>query len=46
VVPAIGGVVVGVIGVLSPHTMGVGYDNIDRILSGDLAGRRSSSSAC
>ncbi len=36
--PAIGGVVVGVVGVLSPHTMGVGYDNIDRILSGDLAG--------
>jgi H+/Cl- antiporter ClcA len=36
--PAIGGVVVGVVGVFSPHTMGVGYDNIDRILSGDLAG--------
>ncbi len=37
--PAIGGVVVGVVGILSPHTMGVGYDNIDRILSGDLAGQ-------
>jgi CBS domain-containing protein len=37
--PAIGGLAVGGIGVLSPHTMGVGYDNIDRILSGDLAGR-------
>jgi chloride channel protein, CIC family len=36
--PAIGGVVVGLIGWLSPHTMGVGYDNIDHILSGDLAG--------
>jgi chloride channel protein, CIC family len=36
--PAIGGVVVGGIGVVSPHTMGVGYDNIDRILAGDLAG--------
>jgi H+/Cl- antiporter ClcA/predicted transcriptional regulator len=36
--PAIGGVVVGVVGYFSPHTMGVGYDNIDRILSGDLAG--------
>ena len=36
--PAIGGVVVGVVGVASPHTMGVGYDNIDRILSGELAG--------
>jgi H+/Cl- antiporter ClcA len=37
--PAIGGVVVGAVGYVSPHTMGVGYDNIDRILSGDLAGR-------
>jgi len=37
--PAIGGLVVGAVGVVSPHTMGVGYDNIDRILSGDLAGR-------
>jgi CIC family chloride channel protein len=37
--PAIGGVVVGVVGYFSPHTMGVGYDNIDRILSGDLAGQ-------
>jgi chloride channel protein, CIC family len=37
--PAIGGVVVGVVGALSPHTMGVGYDNIDRILSGELAGQ-------
>jgi CIC family chloride channel protein len=36
--PAIGGVAVGVVGILSPHTMGVGYDNIDRILAGDLAG--------
>ena len=37
--PAIGGLVVGIVGVASPHTMGVGYDNIDRILSGDLAGQ-------
>jgi H+/Cl- antiporter ClcA/CBS domain-containing protein len=37
--PAIGGVAVGLVGFLSPHTMGVGYDNIDRILQGDLAGR-------
>jgi CIC family chloride channel protein len=36
--PALGGVVVGLVGWLSPHTMGVGYDNIDRILQGDLAG--------
>jgi CIC family chloride channel protein len=37
--PALGGVVVGVVGVASPHTMGVGYDNIDRILSGELTGQ-------
>jgi H+/Cl- antiporter ClcA/predicted transcriptional regulator len=36
--PALGGVVVGVVGVISPHTMGVGYDNIDHILQGSLAG--------
>lgn len=36
--PAIGGVVVGLVGWYSPHTMGVGYDNIDRILQGDFAG--------
>jgi H+/Cl- antiporter ClcA len=34
--PAIGGVVVGLVGWVSPHTMGVGYDNIDRILQGSL----------
>jgi chloride channel protein, CIC family len=37
--PAIGGVVVGVVGWFAPHTMGVGYDNIDRILQGDITGR-------
>jgi CIC family chloride channel protein len=36
--PTLGGVVVGLVGYFSPHTMGVGYDNIDRMLSGDLAG--------
>ena len=36
--PALGGVVVGVVGWLSPHTMGVGYDNIDHILQGELTG--------
>jgi H+/Cl- antiporter ClcA/predicted transcriptional regulator len=36
--PAIGGLVVGIVGLASPHTMGVGYENIDRILQGDLAG--------
>jgi H+/Cl- antiporter ClcA/CBS domain-containing protein len=37
--PAIGGVAVGVVGLVSPHTLGVGYDNIEHILSGSLAGR-------
>jgi H+/Cl- antiporter ClcA/CBS domain-containing protein len=37
--PAIGAVAVGLCGFLSPHTLGVGYDNIDSILSGSLAGR-------
>lgn len=36
--PALGGLAVGAIGYFSPHTMGVGYDNIERILSGQLAG--------
>jgi H+/Cl- antiporter ClcA len=37
--PAIGAVAVGVCGVIAPHSMGVGYDNIEHIVSGDLAGR-------
>jgi CIC family chloride channel protein len=37
--PALGGVVVGFMGWLSPHTLGVGYDNIDHILSGEFAGK-------
>ncbi|MDE3238935.1 MAG: chloride channel protein [Paracoccaceae bacterium] len=36
--PALGGLVVGVIGLVAPHTMGVGYENIDRILSGQFTG--------
>ncbi len=36
--PAIGAVAVGVIGFFAPHTMGVGYDNIDRILNGSIFG--------
>ncbi|OIQ77564.1 H(+)/Cl(-) exchange transporter ClcA [mine drainage metagenome] len=36
--PALGGLVVGVVGVVSPHTMGVGYENIDRVLSGQFVG--------
>jgi H+/Cl- antiporter ClcA len=34
--PAIGAVAVGVIGYFAPRTMGVGYDNIEHILSGDF----------
>jgi chloride channel protein, CIC family len=37
--PALGGLAVGVIGYFSPSTLGVGYDNIERILSGSLLGR-------
>src|SRR3954471_8320528 len=37
--PAIGAVAVGVCGYFAPRTLGVGYDNIDGILSGDFAGR-------
>jgi len=37
--PALGGLVVGVVGYFSPLTMGVGYDNIENILSGSLAGK-------
>jgi H+/Cl- antiporter ClcA len=35
--PAIGGLVVGLVGYFSPHTLGVGYDNITNILSGKMA---------
>lgn len=34
--PAIGGLVVGVVGYFAPHTLGVGYDNIANILEGNL----------
>lgn len=36
--PALGAVVVGVAGYLEPRTLGVGYDNIQGVLSGSLAG--------
>ncbi len=32
--PAIGGVAVGAIGYCAPHTLGVGYDNIENIVAG------------
>ncbi len=35
--PAIGGVVVGVVGIFAPETLGVGYENITAGLSGNLA---------
>ncbi|MFO1007557.1 MAG: chloride channel protein [Planctomycetaceae bacterium] len=35
--PAIGAVVVGVVGYFAPDTLGVGYSNISNILSGKLA---------
>jgi len=34
--PAIGGVVIGVGGVIEPHALGVGYDNISALLKGDM----------
>jgi H+/Cl- antiporter ClcA/CBS domain-containing protein len=37
--PALGGIAVGIVGYFSPHTMGVGYDNIEHILSGSLVGK-------
>ncbi|PAW93593.1 chloride channel protein [Mucilaginibacter sp. MD40] len=34
--PAIGGLAVGLVGYFYPHTLGVGYDNITGLLSGNL----------
>ncbi len=34
--PALGGIVVGVVGFVAPHTLGVGYDNIDALADGRL----------
>jgi CIC family chloride channel protein len=34
--PAIGGLAVGIIGYFAPHTLGVGYDNITNVLSGNI----------
>ncbi len=36
--PALGAIPVGVIGLLAPRTMGVGYSNIEQMVSGELAG--------
>jgi H+/Cl- antiporter ClcA len=37
--PAIGGLAVGIIGYFAPSTLGVGYENIEHIVSGELVGR-------
>ena len=37
--PALGGLVVGLVGYFAPRTLGVGYDNIQDIVTGNLAGR-------
>jgi len=37
--PAIGAVAVGIIGYFAPHTMGVGYDNIEAIVGGSIVGK-------
>ena len=35
--PALGAIVIGVVGLVSPRTLGVGYDNIDDLVSGRFA---------
>ena len=37
--PALGAIVVGVVGLIEPRTLGVGYENIIDAISGTLAGR-------
>jgi len=37
--PVLGGLVVGAIGIVAPHTLGVGYENIDGMLTGKIAGQ-------
>ena len=34
--PALGGLVVGIVGYFAPRTLGVGYDNIEQIISGHM----------
>lgn len=36
--PALGGLAVGLVGLISPRTLGVGYDNIEGILGGQIVG--------
>ncbi|MEO6877452.1 MAG: chloride channel protein, partial [Gemmatimonadaceae bacterium] len=37
--PIVGAIVVGIIGMIDQRTLGVGYSNIDKIISGEFAGR-------
>lgn len=37
--PALGGLAVGIVGFFAPRTLGVGYDNIEQIVNGELVGR-------
>ena len=37
--PAIGAVAVGVVGYFAPRTLGVGYENIEQMVGGTIAGR-------
>jgi len=37
--PALGAIVVGVVGIIAPRTLGVGYENITDLLSGTIVGR-------
>jgi H+/Cl- antiporter ClcA/CBS domain-containing protein len=36
--PALGGIAVGVVGYFAPRTLGVGYDNIEHLVGGDILG--------
>jgi CIC family chloride channel protein len=36
--PALGGLAVGIVGYFVPHTLGVGYDNIEGLVAGKIAG--------
>jgi H+/Cl- antiporter ClcA/predicted transcriptional regulator len=37
--PALGAIVVGVVGYFAPRTLGVGYENIEQLVAGSIAGR-------
>ena len=37
--PAIGAVAVGIVGYFAPRTLGVGYENIEQMVAGTIAGR-------